>query len=92
MRYRAFQKIYLEFNRQLCPFSIAKMDNQNHCAHYVSHMMGYEFPGPTCKNFTWADKQKPAKGATIRVDDIFKQCVTTELLAAKPAAEAYWYT
>jgi len=72
--------------RQLCPFSIAKMDNQNHCAHYVSHMMGYEFPGPTCKNFTWADKQKPAKGATIRVDDIFKQCVTTELLAAKPAA------
>lgn len=70
----------------LCPFSLGKINNQNHCAHYVSHMMGYEFSGPTCKNFTWADKQKDAKGATIRVDDIFKNCTTTGLLSAKPAS------
>ena len=48
-------------------------------------MMGYEFPGPTCKNFTWADKQKNEKGATIRVDDIFKRCQTTGLLSSKPS-------
>ena len=70
----------------LCPFSIGKNSSQNHCAHYVSHIMGYEFSGPTCKNFTWADKQKPAKGATIRVDDIFKKCTTVDLLSIKPAA------
>ncbi len=48
--------------------------------------MGYDFPGPNCKNFTWADKQKSARGATIRVDDIFKKCTTTGLLSSKPAA------
>ena len=71
--------------KNICPFSLGKMNNQNHCAHYVSHMMGYQFSGPTCKNFTWADKQKNAKGATIRVDDIFKHCTTTGLLSTKPA-------
>ena len=71
---------------QLCPFGLGKINNQNHCAHYVSHMMGYEFAGPTCKNFTWADKQKVAKGGTIRVDDIFKRCQTTGLLSSKPAS------
>lgn len=46
----------------LCPFSIARNSAQNHCAHYVSHMMGYEFPGPTCKNFTRAYN---TPGATV---------------------------
>ncbi|WP_444928891.1 hypothetical protein ACJJIF_13605 [Microbulbifer sp. SSSA002] len=71
---------------QICPFSLGKINTQNHCAHYVSHMMSYEFPGPTCKNFTWADKQKSVIGATIRVDNIFKQCTKSDLLSAKPAA------
>lgn len=70
----------------LCPFSIGKNDGQNHCAHFVSHAMGYELAGPTCKNFTWADKQKPEKGATLRVDDLFKASKGTALLSAKPAA------
>jgi len=70
----------------LCPFSIGKNRSQNHCAHYVSHMMSYELAGPTCKNFTWADKQKPAKGATIRVDDLFSKSAETGLLTNKPAA------
>ncbi len=70
----------------LCPFSIGKNSSQNHCAHYVSHIMGYEFAGPTCKNFTWADKQQAAKGATIRVDDLFKRSPEVGLLANKPAA------
>jgi len=70
----------------LCPFSIAKNPSQNHCAHYVSHMMGYELNGATCKNYTWADKQEIARGATIRVDDVFKNCPETGLLSNKPAA------
>ena len=70
----------------LCPFSLGKDNSRNHCAHYVSHIMGYELAGPTCKNFTWADKQNPARGATIRVDDLFKNSPETGLLSAKPAA------
>jgi hypothetical protein len=49
-------------------------------------MMGYEFPGPTCQNFTWADKQMTEKEATIRIDDIFKKCTKTGLLSAKPTS------
>ncbi|WP_213998521.1 hypothetical protein [Arsukibacterium sp.] len=70
----------------LCPFSIGSNNSQNHCAHFVSHVMGYEFPGPTCKNFTWDDKQKAEAGATIRVDDIFKRSKETGLLEDKNAA------
>jgi hypothetical protein len=69
----------------LCPFSIAADNSQNHCAHYVSHMMGYELPGPTCKNATWTDKQKADKGATIRVNDLFNACQAKGLLSSKPA-------
>lgn len=69
----------------LCPFSIGKNNSENHCAHYVSHMMGYELPGATCKNATWADKQQKAKGATIRVNDIFAACQTKGVLTNKPA-------
>lgn len=71
---------------RICPFSIAKNHAENHCAHYVSHIMGYELAGPTCKNATWADKQNPAKGATIRVNDLFAAVPVTGPLANKPAA------
>lgn len=71
---------------KMCPFSIAKNNSENHCAHYVSHIMGYELPGATCKNATWADKQKAAKGATIRVNDLFNSAPETGLLSSKPAA------
>lgn len=70
---------------EICTFSISKNANQNHCAHYVSHMLGYELGGPTCKNFTWEDRQKPDRGATLRVDDLFNQSSETGLLADKPA-------
>lgn len=70
---------------KICPFSLSRNKSENHCAHYVSHIMGYELPGATCKNATWADKQKPAKGATIRVNDLFSASPVTDLLANKPA-------
>jgi hypothetical protein len=69
----------------ICPFSLGRNAAQNHCAHYVSHMMGYEFTGPTCKNFTLADKSLPAKGDTIRVDDIFKNSTEIGVLSTKPS-------
>lgn len=56
---------------QICPFSIGKINTQNHCAHFVGHVMEYEAFAETCKNYTAADKQIPGKGAVIRVDDIF---------------------
>lgn len=69
---------------EICSFSIANDSNQNHCAHYVSHMMGYELEGATCKNFTWNDKQKDEKGATLRVDDVFAASPETGSHAKKP--------
>ncbi len=71
---------------KICQFSIAKNNSENHCAHYVSHIMGYELAGATCKNATWGDKQKPPKGATIRVNDLFSASPVTDLFVNKPAA------
>ena len=31
----------------LCPFSIGTLNGQSHCAHFVSHVMGYNLAGPT---------------------------------------------
>lgn len=56
---------------QICQFSLAKKHTENHCAHFVSHVMKYDGFAVTCKSFTSADKQLPGKGAAIRVDDIF---------------------
>jgi len=70
--------------KDMCPFSIAQDDAQNHCAHYVSHIMGYEF-GATCKNSTLADKKQIPRGATLRVNDIFNNSPRTGPLASNPA-------
>lgn len=52
--------------------------NDNHCAHFVSHVMGYNFGAVTCANLTLMLKQEAKKlnkkGATLRVDDVFKKC------------------
>lgn len=56
---------------QICPFSLGKDNSQNHCAHFVSHVMEYDGFAVTCKNQTNADKLLPGKGAAIRVDEIF---------------------
>ncbi|MFP5350859.1 MAG: hypothetical protein ACLGHO_13605 [Gammaproteobacteria bacterium] len=54
----------------ICPFSLGTKHGENHCAHFVSHAMGYDF-ATTCKNLSSADKQRPEIGASIRVDEIF---------------------
>jgi len=72
--------------KDYCAFSIGRNHSENHCAHYVSHIMRYELAGATCKNATWADKQKAEKGATIRVNDLFSASPEKGLLSNKPAA------
>lgn len=72
---------------QICPFSIGKDHSANHCAHFVSHVMGYEF-ATTCKNYTVADKQRPEKGASIRVDEIFNTTPKLGLWTERPTALA----
>ena len=68
---------------QICAFGIGKDDSKNHCAHFVSHMMGYEF-GETCKNQNIIEKQKAGEGATIRVDRLFNACSEVGAWASRP--------
>lgn len=44
-------------------------DSDNHCAHFVSHVMGFSF-GYTCKRMTG----KGQRGASIRVHELFAMC------------------
>ncbi len=44
-------------------------DSDNHCAHFVSHVMDFSF-GFTCKGMTG----KGEKGASIRVHELFAMC------------------
>lgn len=69
---------------QLCPFSLGKDNTQNHCAHFVSHIMGYEQFAVNCRNQTSADKQIPGKGVAIRVDEIFNVTPDRDLWGQRP--------
>lgn len=69
---------------QICPFSIGKDKLRNHCAHFVSHVMEYEF-AETCKNFSFKDKHTVGKGAVIRVERLFNACPDVEAWADRPA-------
>lgn len=60
---------YLDKNiKDICE-SEYKNDDDNHCAHFVSHVMGFTF-GFTCKGMTG----KGDKGYCIRVHNVFSQC------------------
>lgn len=58
-------------------------DSENHCAHFVSHMMGYKF-GFKCKDMTG---KGTGNGATIRVHELFKSCGSVGEWADKPAGD-----
>jgi hypothetical protein len=68
---------------EICPFSIGKDNGTNHCAHFVSHMMDYDFLN-TCKNYTLLDKTVSGSGANIRVNELFNRCTTKREWDAKP--------
>lgn len=56
---------------------------ENHCAHFVSHALGLDF-GFTCKNMT-GKGIKGAKGANIRVHEIFPRCRQVGKWSDRPA-------
>ena len=67
-----------------CSFDLGQQNGENHCAHLVSHLLGYEFAN-TCKNRTWDEKKRPEKGAAIRVNEIFNRCTVRGLWSTRPA-------
>ena len=54
----------------------------NHCAHFVSHVMDYQF-GYTC--FKHTGKGVKTDQANMRVQEVFPQCPTVGKWADKPA-------
>lgn len=65
---------------QICGNQYAN-GNDNHCAHFVSHAMGYQF-GATCRMMSGG--QQP--GANIRVQEIFPRCASVGTWASRPTA------
>jgi hypothetical protein len=55
--------------RDICTIGYAA-DSENHCAHFVSHVLGYKF-GATCHTMA-NGKGTPA---SIRVQDVFSHCL-----------------
>ncbi len=68
-----------------CAATLAKDDLQNHCAHFVSHVMQYEVEGSaTCKTFTLKDKKTIEHGASIRVNEVFNKLQKTGEWESRP--------
>ena len=55
--------------REICPIGYAD-DSDNHCAHFVSHVLGYQF-GATCRTMV----NGAGTSASIRVQDVFSHCL-----------------
>ena len=68
--------------KDICPNSFIN-NGDNHCAHFVSHVMGYSF-GFRCKGMTG---KGTGVGASIRVNEVFAQCPRVGLWADKPAGD-----
>jgi hypothetical protein len=54
--------------------------HDNHCAHFVSHAMGFQF-GYTCQTATTGK----SAGANLRVHELFSHCLTVGRWTDKPA-------
>jgi len=55
-------------------------DADNHCAHFVSHVLGYKF-GVTCQMMGSAR----GPGANLRVQEIFPRCAKVGVWSLRPA-------
>jgi hypothetical protein len=55
--------------------------NDNHCAHFVSHVAGYGF-GATCRTM----KVGTQPGASIRVQELFAHCPTVGRWVDRPGS------
>ncbi|HEY3883856.1 MAG TPA: hypothetical protein VGL62_01515 [Vicinamibacterales bacterium] len=55
--------------------------HDNHCAHFVSHVLGYAF-GVTCQTMGTGK----ALGASLRVQELFPKCQTAGVWSLRPAS------
>jgi hypothetical protein len=62
----------------ICSVGYTDRDD-NHCAHFVSHVLGYQI-GFTCRGMV----DGPGTPATIRVHELFAQCPTVGPWASRP--------
>src|SRR4051812_17898932 len=65
----ALNKFLGKHIREICPIGYAD-DSDNHCAHFVSHVLGYQF-GATCRTMA----RGAGTSASIRVQDVFSHCL-----------------
>lgn len=60
--------------------------NENHCAHFVSHVLNLDF-GMTCRKLVSSTKRQ-APGANVRVQEVFAACPEVEELNMCPTQGA----
>ena len=65
---------------QICQNAYASTAD-NHCAHFVSHVLGYKF-GVTCQMM--GNGKGP--GATLRVQEVFPKCKSVGVWSLRPAS------
>jgi hypothetical protein len=61
-----------------------KGDEHNHCAHYVSHVLGYRY-GKLCSQMVWEYRNKTGEGRTLAVHDLFNNCPQRGLWKDRPS-------
>ena len=64
---------------KICPIGYTDR-NDNHCAHFVSHVLSYQF-GFTCRGMV----NGTGTAATIRVHDLFPRCRSVGAWDSRPA-------
>jgi hypothetical protein len=60
-------------------------DTHNHCAHFVSHALGFQI-GKLCNTMSYANRKNTASGRSLVVSDLFNACPERGLWSARPAA------
>lgn len=60
-----------------------KGDSHNHCAHWVSHALGFRF-GKLCISMSWEYRRDFDKGRTMVVSDLFNACTERGPWTNKP--------
>ncbi len=48
-------------------------DEHNHCAHFVSHALGFRI-GKLCNQMDWKHRKDTDAGRSLVVNDIFNEC------------------
>src|SRR5689334_1841380 len=70
---------------EICPNGfIGTGKGRNHCAHFVSHVLGFQ-TGATCKIMV---PNAAAHGATLRVNELYLTCAHRGFWSKRPPALA----